>query len=163
MRSLSLSPFPLRRRAWLLAVAAVVLVVVGVLLASSHRGASRAPGSRARVTRARRDEREPSPQGTALQFADTYLEFLYGRSSPTTVAPVRNALRARLGAGRSLATPAELSRQLSVRDLHATPTGPHTAAARAVVDDGVSPPYTLSFDLRLIAGRWLVSGVGGGQ
>jgi hypothetical protein len=143
------------------AVAAAVLVLV--VLLSPRRSPSRVRASRARVTQRGEVAREPSPHGPALQFADTYLEFLYSRASATAVTPITSALRAGLAGRRSLATPAELRRQLSVRDVQVTPTGPRSATARAIVDDGASPPYTLSFNLRLIAERWLVTGVGGGQ
>lgn len=104
---------------------------------------------------------DPSPRAAALEFADTYLEFVYGRASAADVVPTSPALRARLRAGRSLTTPAELQRQVIVRGLQVTPAGATNAVAHAVVDDGSSPPYTFTFNLSLIANRWVVSAVGG--
>jgi hypothetical protein len=152
----------LRRKAWALAVAAVaVLLVLVVLAASRHRG-SGTRAFRVRVTANGEMAPKPLPGGLALQFADSYLAFLYGRVSAASVTPITSALRARLTGGRSLSPPAELQRELIVRGVQVTRTGLRTTAARTVVDDGASPPNTLTFNLRLIGGRWLVTSVRGG-
>jgi hypothetical protein len=76
------------------------------------------------------------------------------------VAPITDRLRAQLQAGRSVATPAELRRVVAVQAVEVTSTGPRAARASAVVNDGASPPYTITFNLSLSDGRWLVTAVG---
>jgi len=99
------------------------------------------------------------PDGAARSFASSYVSFLYGRLAAGGVAPIDLGLRHQLLAARSTATPAELARALVVRDLTVGPGTKGTAMASAVVDDGASPPYALSFNLTLSHGRWLVTSV----
>jgi len=100
-----------------------------------------------------------SPGPAARDFVSTYVSFLYGWLAANAVAPVARALSRRLLDGRSTATPAELSRELVVRDLVVTPRAGTAATAQAVVDDGASPPYGLSFNLTLTHRHWLVTAV----
>ena len=94
-----------------------------------------------------------------LEFADSYLGFLYGGSPAAAVAPITDRLRAQLRAGHSMATPAELRRVVVVQAVEVTSNGPRAARASAVVDDGASPPYTITFNLSLSHGSWLVTAV----
>jgi hypothetical protein len=142
-----------------LGFAAAVIVLLAALLLSSDGGRSRVAPSHARDAGGRPSGMGPSPGGPALHFADTYVEFLYGRAAAPAVTPITTGLRSRLTGGRSVATPAERQRKLSVRDVQVTYMGRGTATARALVDDGASPPYTLSFNLSLIGGRWAVTDV----
>ena len=100
-----------------------------------------------------------SPEPAVRAFASSYVSLLYGRRAAHGVAPVARALSRRLLDGPATATPAELSRDVVVRDLAVIPRTGTTATANAVVDDGASPPYALSFTLTLIRGRWLVTAV----
>jgi ABC-type transporter MlaC component len=48
---------------------------------------------------------------------------------------------------------------VTVQTVEVTSTGPRTVRASAVVNDGASPPYTITFNLNLSHGRWLVTDV----
>jgi len=109
--------------------------------------------------RAARRISDVSPEPAARDFVSTYVSFLYGRLDARGVAPVARALSRRLLHGRSTATPAELSRELVVRELVVIPHAGTAATAEAVVDDGASPPYGVSFNLTFTHRHWLVTAV----
>jgi hypothetical protein len=100
-----------------------------------------------------------SPEPAARTFVSSYVSFLYGRRAADGVTAVVRSLTRQLRDAQSTATPAELSRAVVVRDLAVVPRTGTTATATAVVDDGASPPFALSFNLTLTRRRWLVTAV----
>jgi hypothetical protein len=89
----------------------------------------------------------------------SYVSFLYGRRAAAAVIPVGAGLYHQLLGAQSTPTPAELTRTLIVRDLTVNPDTRATASGSAVVDDGASPPYVLSFNLSFSRRRWFVTAV----
>ena len=145
-----------------LLAALLVLVSTGLVLdgpagprygrRSDAAGRSVIPGGRPRST----------PLRAALEFANSYLAFLYGRTSAADVFPASGALRRQLSRGQGLVTPAELQRQVVVRGLQLAPLAGRLLVADVRVDDGATPPYVLSFSLSLRDGRWIVERLGAG-
>jgi hypothetical protein len=140
--------------------AVAVALVAAAVATSGGRHVSR-PDSAPGAIERRRERAHRIPIPAAVEFVRTYLSFLYGRSSAARVAPVTPALGWRLARGRAATTPAELLRHPVVRLLTITRTRGHAAVARAIVDDGGSPQYQLTFNLSFRTRRWLVTGVSG--
>lgn len=161
-----------RKRRTVAALAAGAAVLVALTAARgtgdvSGSGAAKPtakPEAGGRVTRAAATD---SLAVAARTFAGTYVSFLYGRRAASAVTPVSAGLHRRLLGAHSTPTPAELARAVYVRDLTVDPSAGATATATAVVDDGASPPYALSFNLSLNLSvnlsfsdrRWLVTAV----
>ena len=101
------------------------------------------------------------PDVAARIFVSSYVSFLYEGRAGTGVSPIGHNLFEKLSDARSTATPAELTRTLVVRELTVSPTTRAAAVASAVIDDGASPPYSLSFNLTFSHRRWLVTAVQG--
>jgi hypothetical protein len=107
----------------------------------------------------RREATNVSAEVAARTFVSSYVSFLYGRRDGAGVAPVGARLHQQLLGARPTPTPAEMTRALIVRDLMVSPEISGTATGSAVVDDGASPPYALSFNLSFRHRRWVVTGV----
>jgi hypothetical protein len=146
-----------------LGAALLVTLSIGVIvLAGSGRSPRHVPAShRARAPRSGSDARRTTPINAALQFANSYVAFLYGEAPAGAVSPVSPSLRRQLLRGRALVTPAEVQRQVIVRGLQVLRWRGGAALADIRVDDGASPPYILSFRLRFRHGSWTVDRLGG--
>jgi hypothetical protein len=151
------------RPARTLGAALLVTLWIGVIvLAGSGRSPRHVPASyRARAPRSGSDAHRATPFNAALQFANSYVTFLYGAAPAGTVAPVTPSLRRQLRRGRALVSPAERQRQVIVRGLQVLRWRGGAALADVRVDDGASPPYILSFRLRFRHGSWTVDRLGG--
>lgn len=145
-----------------LAASAAVLIAFaaargpGGLSPSKAARPDRRPDVSGRVTR---EATNVLPDVAARTFVSSYVSFLYGRRAAAGVAPIGHGLYRQLLGAQSTATPAELTRSLVVRDLTVSPNATATAIGSAVVDDGASPPYALSFNLTFSHRRWLVTAV----
>lgn len=152
---------------WLLAAAGLAATAAVLITFVAGRRPSQAWSSHPARPAAKSDPRHRAPVGTpdvlpelaAQTFASRYVSFLYGRLAAVGVAPATRALSRQLVDARSNATPAELSREVVVRDLMVIRRTATSATAYAVVDDGLSPPYGLSFNLNLARRHWLVTAV----
>ena len=160
---LSSSVSPWRR--WTIAAFAVsAAVLIGFVAARGSRDVSSSktarpaprPHAAGQVTR---EATNLSAEVAARTFVSIYVSFLYGRRNGAAVAPVGASLYQQLLGAQSTPTPAELTRALVVRDLTLNPDTRSTATGNAVVDDGASPPYALSFNLSFSHRRWVVTGV----
>jgi hypothetical protein len=135
-------------------------------LASAHRWTDSTPSKAtsphrkpASSARARRQPTRVVPDLAARIFVSSYVSFLYGGRDAAGISPIGRTLLRQLSDARSTATPAELARRVVVRDLTVSPAIGGTAVASAVVDDGASPPYSLSFNLSFSHGEWLATAV----
>jgi hypothetical protein len=148
-----------RTVAGLAATAAVVLALASVHAPSdsSPPKATRPLRKAAPSARARRETASLAPDVAARLFVRSYVSFLYGGRAGTGVSPIGHGLFEELSDARSTATPAELARAVVVRDLMVSPATRGAAVGSAVVDDGASPPYALSFNLTFSHRRWLVT------
>jgi hypothetical protein len=150
-----------RRTVAAIAASAVVLIVVATASPTRQarpsvtRRASK-PDAAGKVTR---DGSNASSKVAARTFLTSYVAFLYGRRDGAAVTPVGPRLHQRLLGAQSIPTPAELTRALVVRDVTVSPNASGTAVGTAVIDDGASPPYALTFDLSFSHLRWLVTSV----
>ena len=161
-----LAKFWPRANPFTLLVAAGLAATAAVLIAfAANRGPNQSrsfraprPATEAHAPHgAARGTSDVSPEPAAKTFVSSYVSFLYGQRAADGVTPVVRSLTRQLLDAQSIATPAELSREVVVRDLAVIPRTSTTATAGAVVDDGASPPYALSFNLTLTDRRWLVT------
>jgi hypothetical protein len=153
---------PMRRTVAALAASAAVLIAFaaagGTRDVSPSKAAMPAPKPDARDLAAREGPND-SPEIAARIFVSSYVSFLYGRRAASAVTPVGAGLYRQLLGAQSTPTPAELARTLIVRDLTVNPDTRATATGSAVVDDGASPPYALSFNLSFSHRGWVVTAV----
>lgn len=149
-----------------LVVSAAALIALVAVAGPRDHTASRAPAALRGpdASGRRKGEKPPAlPDVAARTFVSSYVSFLYGRGTPASVTPTGAGLYRQLFHARSTATPAELTRTLVVRDLAVTSDTATTATASAVVDDGASPPYAVTFNLSFSNRRWLVRAVRSGD
>ncbi len=118
------------------------------------------PDTRGQVTR---EAANVSPEVAAQIFVSNYVSFLYGRRAASAVTPLGARLQQQVLGAQSTPTPAELTRELVVRDLTVNPDTRAAAAGSAVVDYWASPPYALSFNLSFSHRRWVVTDVAEGH
>lgn len=144
------------------ALAASAAVLIAVVAARGTRDVSPSEAGRPApkpdaAGQATREAPNVSPEVAAQIFVSSYVSFIYGRRTASAVTPVGVGLYHQLLGAQSAPTPAELTRTLIVRDLTLNPDTRATATGSAVVDDGASPPYALSFNLSFSHRRWVVS------
>jgi hypothetical protein len=93
----------------------------------------------------------------ATQFLDSYLPVLYGRGQIAMVTAVTGDLRRRWRSRPPTVSPGARRLRPVVQALTTYPQTPRSAQAVALIADGGTVNYPLSFDLRLKHGRWLVT------
>jgi len=153
-----------RTRRIVAALAASATVLVAFAVARGTRDVSPSEAGRPAPksdagSHAKREAPNVSPEVAAQIFVSNYVSFLYGRRAGSAVTPVGARLHQQVLNAQSTPTPAELTRALVVRDLTVNADTRATATGSAVVDDGASPPYALSFNLSFSHRRWVVTGV----
>lgn len=147
-----------------LAVSAAVLIGVAAAPGSRGVGPSKAarPAPKPHAAGQVKSEAVNAAEVAAQTFMSSYVSFLYGRRDGAAVTPVGAGLRRQPLGAQSPPTPAERTRALVVRDLTVSPGKAARATGSAIVDDGASPPYALSFNLSFSHRAWVVTGVHGG-
>jgi len=143
----------------------LVLVLVGFVVVdvAAPPRQLRARGSAPAEAPTRTSARRSAAFGSALEFANTYLAFLYGMSPASGVDPVTRAFRLKLLRGRAFGAPAEGQRQVVLRELQLFKGRRGSELAAALVNDGATPPFTLSFNLSSRNRRWVVTGLASGS
>jgi hypothetical protein len=172
------STFPRLAARGRLGVAAVALLVIGVLasvLVQVSAGVHRRPRTSVAVTARRRAATHAlevaSPvsgaglahaRAVARSFAESYLLVAYGRVRASSLTGTKAALREQLARSPAWVTPAERERHPRVVSVEAVGQAPGFVLVTAWVSDGGISTYALRFTVWEGPGGWLVSDVVGG-
>jgi hypothetical protein len=167
--------FPRLPSTHLVGVAAVALLVIGVVVsavappvatvqprrktsvtigasprAAGHAARRASPVSAVGLARAR---------AVARSFIGSYLSVAYGRAPAGSLTAATLALRAELASGRAWVTPAERERHPRVMSVEAVGEAPGFVIATAVVSDGGITTYLLRITVQQGPDGWRVSDV----
>jgi hypothetical protein len=170
--------FPRRPATRGLGVAAVALLVTGVIVSTLVRASARVHVGRttsvavtARPLTAGHAPPHGSPvsaaglaraRAAATSFANSYLRVAYGRAPARSIVRATSALRAELSRRPALVTPAERQRHPRVTSVQAFGEDPGFVLATAAVADGGVTIYALRITVQQAPHGWLVSEIVGG-